>query len=156
MTRDQFVAALGWIFEDSPWVAERAWAQRPFASIEALHRSMTGEVEKAAADEQLALLRAHPDLGTRAKMSAASAGEQSGAGLDRLTAEEFEAFERLNVGVSRKIRLPVPVRSQGQHQARYSRGAGAAAGLLAGRRISPWRSRKSTGSPGFGSRTRSE
>ena len=32
-------AALGWIFEDSPWVAERAWDARPFANVEALHRA---------------------------------------------------------------------------------------------------------------------
>lgn len=106
MTRDQFVAALGWIFEDSPWVAERTWAHRPFASREALHRSMTGELEKAAAAEQLALLRAHPNLGTRAKVSAASAGEQSGAGLDCLTADEFETFEWLNVGYREKFGFP--------------------------------------------------
>jgi 2-oxo-4-hydroxy-4-carboxy-5-ureidoimidazoline decarboxylase len=106
MTRDQFVAALGWIFEDSPWVAERTWAHRPFSSREALHRSMTGELEKAAAAEQLALLRAHPDLGTRARVSAASAGEQSGVGLDRLSAGEFEAFELLNVGYREKFGFP--------------------------------------------------
>lgn len=106
MTRDQFVAALGWIFEGSPWVAERTWAHRPFASGDALHRSMTGELQKAAAAEQLALLRAHPDLGTRARVSAASAGEQSGAGLDRLSAEEFESFEWLNAGYREKFGFP--------------------------------------------------
>jgi 2-oxo-4-hydroxy-4-carboxy-5-ureidoimidazoline decarboxylase len=106
MTRDQFVAALGWIFEDSPWVAERAWAHRPFASREALHRSMTGELEQATAPVQLALLRAHPDLGTRARVSAASAGEQSGAGLDSLTAEEFATFEWLNAGYREKFGFP--------------------------------------------------
>src|SRR5207248_8925816 len=45
---------------------------------------------------QLALLRAHPDLGTRARISEASTGEQQGAGLDRLTKEEFDRLQRLN------------------------------------------------------------
>ena len=106
MPRDQFVAALGWIFEESPWVAERTWAHRPFVSREALHRSMTGELDKAATAEQIALLRAHPDLGTRARVSAASAGEQSGAGLDRLSVEEFETFEWLNAGYGEKFGFP--------------------------------------------------
>jgi len=106
MTRDQFAATLGWIFEDSPWVAERTWPHRPFGSREALHGSMTSELNKATAAEQLALLRAHPDLGTRAKVSAASAGEQSGAGLDRLSSDEFTAFEWLNAGYREKFGFP--------------------------------------------------
>ena len=76
-----FVETLGWVFEDSPWVAERTWCRRPFRSLETLHRAMLDEVERATPEEQLALLRAHPDLGARAKMSAASAGEQAAAGL---------------------------------------------------------------------------
>ena len=91
-----FVLALGWIFEDSPWLAERAWERRPFASLDALHAAMTQIVADADEGEQLALLRAHPDLGTRAHISDASTGEQRGAGLDRLTPEEFARLQRLN------------------------------------------------------------
>ena len=91
-----FVAALGWIFEDSPWVAERAWPCRPFASLDALHAAMTQVVADASEAEQQALLRAHPDLGTRARISEASTGEQRGAGLDRLTPDEFARLRRLN------------------------------------------------------------
>jgi 2-oxo-4-hydroxy-4-carboxy-5-ureidoimidazoline decarboxylase len=98
----EFVAALGWVFEGSPWVAERAYAARPFASVEALHRAMTGAVEAASPAEQLALIRAHPDLATRATTAArvqlgpASTSEQAGVGLDRLSAEEYERFHDLN------------------------------------------------------------
>jgi 2-oxo-4-hydroxy-4-carboxy-5-ureidoimidazoline decarboxylase len=77
-----FVDALGWIFERSPWVAERAWWRRPFKSLEALHTAMMDEVERATLEEQLELLRAHPDLGGRAGLSTASASEQAAAGLD--------------------------------------------------------------------------
>ena len=94
--RAQFVEALGWIFEHSSWVAERAWQSRPFADIDALHRAMTAQVDAATHEEQLALLRAHPDLGTRAHVSDASRGEQAGAGLDRLTPEEFEHLTAWN------------------------------------------------------------
>jgi 2-oxo-4-hydroxy-4-carboxy-5-ureidoimidazoline decarboxylase len=94
--RGPFVDAVGWVFEHSPWVAERAWTQRPFASVGVLHEAMTRVVADAARDEQLALLRAHPDLGTRARVTDASSGEQAGAGLDRLSASELERLTSLN------------------------------------------------------------
>ena len=104
--RAAFVNAVGWIFEHSPWVAERAMAHRPFANLEALHGAMVREVEAADPAAQLALLRAHPDLGTRARISDASSVEQSGAGLDRLTAEEFLRLQRLNAAYREKFGFP--------------------------------------------------
>ena len=96
LDRKQFVDALGWIFEESPWVAERAWDSRPFTDVDTLHQQMILAVSRATRDEQLALLRAHPDLGARAKMSDASVGEQAGAGLDRLSPRDFERLHSLN------------------------------------------------------------
>jgi 2-oxo-4-hydroxy-4-carboxy-5-ureidoimidazoline decarboxylase len=96
LPQDQFVESLGWIFEDSPWVAERAWAQRPFADLDAVHAAMIAVVASASRGEQLSLLCAHPDLGSRARMSTASVGEQAGVGLDRLTPEEYARLHDLN------------------------------------------------------------
>jgi 2-oxo-4-hydroxy-4-carboxy-5-ureidoimidazoline decarboxylase len=76
LPRSEFVETLGWVFEHSPWVAERAWQHRPFVSIAALHAAMVAEVERAPREEQLRLLGAHPDLGTRMQISTASVGEQ--------------------------------------------------------------------------------
>jgi len=101
-----FVEAVGWVFEHSPWVAERAWTARPFASLDDLHRAMTEQVDQATPAQQLALLRAHPDLGARARMSAASVGEQAGAGLDSLTVEEFEHFHHLNAVYRARFGFP--------------------------------------------------
>jgi 2-oxo-4-hydroxy-4-carboxy-5-ureidoimidazoline decarboxylase len=110
MNPDDFRHALGGVFEHSPWVAERAWPARPFPSLEALHTAMTRVVRDASRDEQLALLRAHPDLAGRAAragdLSAASRVEQSGAGLDRLGDEEYERFGRLNAGYREKFGFP--------------------------------------------------
>src|SRR5690242_5913681 len=99
-----FVQTLGWVFEDSPWVAERVWRRRPFRSMEALHRAMLDEVEHATPEERLALLRAHPDLGARANMSAASASEQAAAGLLRYT-DNGELY-RLNQQYREKFGFP--------------------------------------------------
>jgi 2-oxo-4-hydroxy-4-carboxy-5-ureidoimidazoline decarboxylase len=106
LSREQFVEAVGWVFEHSPWVAQRAWERRPFPDLERLHAAVTQEVERATSDEQLALLRAHPDLGARAKMSAASAGEQSGAGLDNLTPEEYQKLQERNTAYRGKFGFP--------------------------------------------------
>jgi len=104
--RTAFVSALGWIFEESPWVAERVWDQQPFASVADLHAAMIGAVAAARRDEQLALLRAHPDLGARARMSDASVGEQAGAGLDRLSSADFNQLQALNRVYREKFGFP--------------------------------------------------
>ncbi len=110
LDRVSFTTALGAVFEDSPWVAERAWAARPFASIEALHEAMLEVVRRASREEQLALLRAHPDLAGRTAwagtMSAVSVAEQATAGLDRLTDEEDERFQRLNAAYRERFGFP--------------------------------------------------
>jgi 2-oxo-4-hydroxy-4-carboxy-5-ureidoimidazoline decarboxylase len=105
--QDSFVGAVGWVFEHSPWVAERAWTRRPFATLDELHAAMTAEVAAAGADAQLALLRAHPDLGARLQeMSGASTAEQAGAGLDRLVPGEFEHLRLLNTAYRKKFGFP--------------------------------------------------
>lgn len=104
--QDQFVETLGWVFEHSAWVAARAWRHRPFASFDELCAKMNGEVESASVEEQLGLLRAHPDLGTRAKVSAGSASEQAGAGLDQLTSDEYDRLAQLNTAYRDKFGFP--------------------------------------------------
>ena len=104
--RLRFVEKVGWVFEHSPWVAERAWTEKPFTSLDDLHRAMAAAVTAATPEEQLSLLRAHPDLGARASLSTASATEQAGAGLDHLTPEEFEHLRRLNSAYRDKFGFP--------------------------------------------------
>lgn len=96
MTPAEFVAVAGPVFEHSPWIAERASAARPFASLDAMHAALMDVVHCASAEEQLALIRAHPDLVGRAVLTAESRGEQAAAGLMDLEAEEREVFDRYN------------------------------------------------------------
>jgi 2-oxo-4-hydroxy-4-carboxy-5-ureidoimidazoline decarboxylase len=110
MDRAEFVRALGTVFESSPWVAERAWGSRPFASVEALHAAMTSVVSRVPRAEQLAFLGAHPDLAGKAAragtMGADSVAEQASAGLDQLSDEEYERFNRLNRAYREKFGFP--------------------------------------------------
>jgi len=106
MDQTRFTEALGAVFEHSPWVAERAWLARPFRSRGELLAAMSREVERCGRDAQLALLRAHPDLATRLQVTEWSAGEQRGAGLDRLTPEEFRWFDERNRAYKEKFGFP--------------------------------------------------
>ncbi len=102
-----FVQTVGWVFEHSPWVAERAWKTRPFASLEALHDAMVAVVASASDDEQLALLRAHPDLGAAIDaVSHASKREQSGAGFDALPPDDLQRLRALNAAYREKFGFP--------------------------------------------------
>jgi 2-oxo-4-hydroxy-4-carboxy-5-ureidoimidazoline decarboxylase len=120
MDREAFATALGDVFEHSPWVAETAFAARPFSTLNALHEAMTGAVQTAAADRQMALIKLHPDLAGKAARDGAitpdSRHEQSSAGLDRLSDDEFAAFHRLNAAYHAKFDMPfiVCVRRHGK------------------------------------------
>ena len=103
---NDFVDQVGWIFENSSWVARRVWKHRPFGSMEDLHKRMTAEVAAASTAEKLALLRAHPDLGTRAKISQSSTREQASAGLDQLTPVEFARLHQYNETYKGKFGFP--------------------------------------------------
>ncbi|WP_238357681.1 2-oxo-4-hydroxy-4-carboxy-5-ureidoimidazoline decarboxylase [Cohnella zeiphila] len=106
MDRASFAETLGAVFEHSPWVAEKAWDEAPFRSRDDLYAAMKRQAENASDEEKLALFRAHPDLATRLKVTEYSAGEQRGAGLDRLSPEEFRFFEEMNRSYKAKFGFP--------------------------------------------------
>jgi 2-oxo-4-hydroxy-4-carboxy-5-ureidoimidazoline decarboxylase len=110
MDQAGFLRLFGGVFEHSSWVAERAWAARPFASLGALHAAMVAAVRAATRDEQLALLRAHPELaGKEAEagtMTGDSVAEQKGAGLVNLGADEKRRIGRLNAQYRTKFGFP--------------------------------------------------
>jgi 2-oxo-4-hydroxy-4-carboxy-5-ureidoimidazoline decarboxylase len=118
----RFVETFGGIAEHSPWVAARAALDRPFADRAAMIRAFQEAVLAAEPERQLALLEAHPDLAGRAaiagELTAESTSEQAGAGLDRLTPEEFARFTELNAAYRARFGFPfiVAVRGAGKHQ----------------------------------------
>ncbi|MGE4482077.1 2-oxo-4-hydroxy-4-carboxy-5-ureidoimidazoline decarboxylase [Acidocella sp.] len=95
------------LFEHSPWVVERAFAAAPFPDKRALHATMMRVVEDAATAEQLALIRAHPELGARAApLTEASRAEQQNLGLRALSPGEFARFTALNTTYREKFGFP--------------------------------------------------
>jgi 2-oxo-4-hydroxy-4-carboxy-5-ureidoimidazoline decarboxylase len=117
-TRDEFVRALGGIFEHTPWVAERAYTARPFGSIEALHRAMIAALAAATPEAKLALICAHPELAGKeaaaGTMTADSVGEQASAGLDRCTPAELERLRQGNRAYRDKFGFPFVMAVKGK------------------------------------------
>jgi 2-oxo-4-hydroxy-4-carboxy-5-ureidoimidazoline decarboxylase len=109
-SKDDFVVALGNIFEYSPWIAEQAAAGRPFSGVKALFAAMKDVVDRAPTETQLALIKGHPDLANKTQRAAGltheSNAEQNSAGLDRLSDAEFAAFERVNNAYRAKFGIP--------------------------------------------------
>ena len=108
--RAAFTAALGHLFEHSPWVAEETWPERPFRDAAHLHAALCARMRAAPRERQLALIRAHPDLAGRLarqrQLTAESTREQTSAGLDRLTDDELATFVRLNAAYTEKFGFP--------------------------------------------------
>lgn len=117
MPREAFIRAFGDVAEHSPWVAEKAWEKRPFRDRDGLIRAFENVLDDASPEAKRALIRAHPDLATRAKLTSESCGEQSGAGLDRLTPAEFKRFSDLNVAYKARFGFPFILAVKGASKA---------------------------------------
>lgn len=115
--RTVFVAALGEIFEHSPWVADAVYELRPFPNVEGLHAAMAAAVDAAPMEQQLALIRAHPQLAGKAairgELTDASTREQKGAGLDQCSPEEFARLHALNAAYEEKFGFPFIIAVRG-------------------------------------------
>src|SRR5690606_267209 len=98
------------LYEHSPWIAEKALAQRPFASLAAVKHAMVSALNEAGVEPQLALIRAHPELAGKAMVSktltAESTNEQNKAGLTNCTPEEFAHIQRLNTDYNARFGFP--------------------------------------------------
>ena len=106
MSQLVFVDTFGSVFEHTPAIASQAWTQRPFVDVNDLHQKMVAVVNNMSPDQQLQLILAHPDLGSKVKMAAASLKEQASVGLDRLSPEEYERFKWLNQSYKDKFGFP--------------------------------------------------
>ena len=108
--RNDALHLLEGLYEHSPWIADKALDARPFLSLAHLKYEMTQVVERAGKDQQLELIRAHPELAGKAMVSdgltAESTSEQSRAGLTHCTAEEFAKLQQLNSDYNARFGFP--------------------------------------------------
>ncbi len=108
--RADFVSLLDGTYEHSPWIAEKAWPQRPFKSLAQLKLALVDVVRAAGRDAQLGLIRAHPELAGKAMvaktLTAESTHEQGKAGLTDCTPAEYARIQQLNADYNSKFGFP--------------------------------------------------
>lgn len=129
MPEADFVSALGGIFEHSPWIAQRVAGRRPFASLDSLHGAMVQAMWAATPEEQLGLLRAHPQLAgkeaERGTLTEHSTNEQDSVGLTRLSADEKQRIREMNHAYAERHGFPfiiaVKLRTKSQIFAEFER-----------------------------------
>ncbi len=109
-SQTEFMQLLDGTYEHSPWIADQAWAKRPFKSLDQLKLALIQVVRDAGREPQLALVRAHPELAGKAMVSktltAESTNEQGKAGLTDCTPEEFAHIQQLNADYNGKFGFP--------------------------------------------------
>ena len=113
----EFAALLDGVYEHSPWIAEKAWAKRPFATLAQLKHALVTVLRGAGPAKQLALIRAHPELAGKAMvaktLTAESTNEQGRAGLADCTPAEFAKLQTLNAAYNAKFGWPFTLAVRG-------------------------------------------
>ena len=121
MDRDTFLAKFGAVVEHSPWVADAvfdAGVGDALDDVEALGACFGLVFMNADPELQLATLQAHPQLtcalAAPQELTADSAIEQAGAGLDQCSAGELESFKQLNLAYRQKFGFPFIIAVKGR------------------------------------------
>ncbi|MBT8137793.1 MAG: 2-oxo-4-hydroxy-4-carboxy-5-ureidoimidazoline decarboxylase [Gammaproteobacteria bacterium] len=111
MDEQTFLATFGGVYENSPWIAELLWQRgRLSGEVDKLAAKLAAIVNEAEREQQLELIRAHPELAGRAalagELTAESADEQASAGLDQCGEDELEQLRELNAAYREKFGFP--------------------------------------------------
>ena len=108
LPESEFIKVFANIFENTRWIAEELYKQKPFSDFDELSSKMINIFEISTKEKKLKILNAHPDLANKMKISSLtpdSLKEQKTAGLDQCTKEEFSEFKKLN-SVYKKFGFP--------------------------------------------------
>ena len=109
LPKSEFIEVFGNIFESSSWISEELYKLKPFDSYKDLSNKIVDIFENTTKENQIKILKAHPDLANKAKIGSLtkdSNNEQSSAGLDKCTPEEFDEFKNLNLEYKKKFGFP--------------------------------------------------
>ena len=119
LSQSEFIEIFANIFEKTKWIAEKLYNQKPFDDFKDLCSKMLGIFETAGKETQLKILGAHPDLADKVTvnlLTSNSRTEQSNAGLDQCSAEEFNEFKNLNNKYKQKYNFPFIIAVRGKNK----------------------------------------
>ena len=109
LSETEFTEVFGNIFENAGWISEKLYEQKPFKNFQELSKKMISIFDNADNQKKLEILSSHPDLADKTKIASLtldSNKEQTNAGLDKCTEEEFIEFKKLNSGYKKKFGFP--------------------------------------------------
>ena len=119
LSKSEFIKVFANIFENARWIAEELYNQKPFDNFEELSSKMLNIFETAKKEKQLKILKDHPDLANKTKISSLTSDslkEQTNAGLDQCTEEEFGEFKHLNEQYKKKFGFPFILAVKGKNK----------------------------------------
>ena len=119
LSKSEFIKIFANIFENTIWIAEKLYNQKPFESFEELSLKILDIFETTTKEKKLKILKNHPDLANKAKISSLtpdSLKEQTDVGLDQCTEQEFDQFKKLN-DTYKKFGFPFIIAVKGKTKA---------------------------------------
>ena len=109
LSETEFTEVFGNIFENASWISEKLYVQKPFKNFNNLSEKMISIFGDANNQNKLKILKSHPDLADKTKIASLtedSNKEQSHAGLNHCTEDEFIEFKNLNLKYKNKFGFP--------------------------------------------------
>ena len=119
LSETEFTEVFGNIFENSSWIAEILYGQKPFKNFKDLSKKMISIFEGTDSQNKLKILNSHPDLADKIKIGSLTSDsklEQSNAGLDQCTEKEFNEFKNLNTEYKTKFGFPFIIAVKGRNK----------------------------------------
>ena len=116
LSKSDFISIFGNVFEKTKWIAKCAYDSKPYNNFEELFAKMIEIFENSNKENHLKILRAHPDLAVKEKLTKDSEKEQSNASLNECSNKELREFKKLNKEYKKKFGFPFIIAVKGKNK----------------------------------------
>ena len=116
LSKSDFISIFGNVFEKTDWIAEKAYALKPFNNFQELFSKMMEIFENSKKEKHIEILNAHPHLAVEKKLTEDSKNEQKNASLNQCNDAEFIEFKKLNEEYKKKFGFPFIIAVKGKNK----------------------------------------